>query len=140
MREVHRPHFLVVQILDWEVGEHASVCEVDPFQVDFLPCVLVVNVVLPPLLSPFLGFEGNREGTSHLHSIADWHLGSSFVVEESQGVVLQVDRGARELNSGDFIKILEVDSCSPVLLADLLGMLGIIVFFEFLQKLHGDLS
>ena len=61
--EVHGSHLLIVDIFDGEVDEESSVGHDVSGQVDFLPRIFVVNVVLSPLFLPLLKLEGNWEGS-----------------------------------------------------------------------------
>ena len=99
MGKVHGPHLLVIEIFDGKIRQQPSVCELHTLQVDFFPCVSVVDIVFPPLFFPFLGFESTGEGSRHMHGGTDWQVGGGFVVEESQDVIFQIDCCARELNS-----------------------------------------
>ena len=91
MRKIHWPHVLIVEILDWEVGEHSSICKPVPCDVDFSPTLFKVNIVLSPLLLPFFCLESNGEGSCHLDSNACWKVRGGFVVKESEDLAFCVN-------------------------------------------------
>lgn len=106
MGEIHGSHLLVVEVLEGEIHQETSIGEFAPGQIDFSPDVFVVDEVLAPLFLPEMGFEGNREGTAHLHCHAGRKVRTRFVVEEPHHLVVKIDRGAGELDFGQFIELL----------------------------------
>lgn len=127
MREVHRPHLLVVNAVDGEVRQHASIRELAAFQVDLSPDVVVVDVVLAPLLLPVRRLECHWEGSRHLHGVHDWQLGSGLVVEVPENVVGDVDGSAGELDASDVVQLFHGQSQSPLLVVLLLEVLVVLV-------------
>ena len=115
MGEVHRPHILVVEILDGEVGQHPSISKAMSCDVDFPPARLEVHIVLAPLLLPFLRLEGHRERPCHLDGNARWQIGSSLVVEEPEDLGLRVDGCAGELLAVDFIQLCHCQAHFPLI-------------------------
>ena len=104
--EVHRPHALVVQVLNREVGQHSSVGDLVASQVDLPPPPLVVDVVLPPLALPLLRLEGHWERACQDHSHVNRKAGSRLVVEEAQDPGGDVSAGNRKLNPRQRVELL----------------------------------
>ncbi len=89
--KVHGPHVFIIQVFDGKVGEQSAISELMTSEVNFLPELTVMHVVLPPLGLPLLRLEGHWEGASHLDCLADGEIGSGFMVEETQDLVVEVD-------------------------------------------------
>lgn len=106
MREVHGPHILIINAVDREISKHTSISELAPFQVYFSSHVFVVNVVFTPLLFPVGRLKSDREGTCHLDCIDYRKVRSCFVVEESQDMVGDVDRGTGEFYISNLVQLL----------------------------------
>ena len=103
MREVEISDAVVIEVLDGEVSQHASICKLMSLQ-EHLPAVsLVMDLVSSPLFLPLLRLEPNWERAGHLHGPADWQLRGGLLVEESEDAVVEVDRGAGELNACEFV-------------------------------------
>lgn len=109
LREVSLSDEFVVHVFDREVGEQSSVGELVARDVDFELLLEQVDVVVSPLLAPLLRLEAHGEGAGHLYCSADGEERSGDVVEEPQHFIVEVDRGAAELDPGQAIVLFHVD-------------------------------
>ena len=95
------PDCLVIEVFDREVRQQSSVGELVARDVDYCEFVLVMDVVVSPLPFPALCLEADGEGAGHLDGLADGQVGRGLVVEEAEDLVVQVDRGAGQLDGVD---------------------------------------
>lgn len=91
MRKVHRPHFLIIQILDWKVRQHTPISKLASDKINLFPRILVMDVIFAPFWLPLLGFECDRERTRHLDSFTNWQMWCGLLIEKSKYVVVEVD-------------------------------------------------
>lgn len=91
MREVIVSNVIVIEILDREISKHTSVGELMTCEVDFSANICIMNKIFSPRRLPLLSLETNRERPSHLNRSADWQVRSSFMVEESKHLIIEIN-------------------------------------------------
>ena len=99
MRKVHRPHLLIIQILDWKVRQHTSIGKLTSDKINLFLGIFIMDVVLAPFWLPLLRFECDRERTRHLDSFTDWQMWCGLLIEKSKYVVVEVDRSTGEFDA-----------------------------------------
>ena len=79
-------------------------------EVDLLPEFAVMHEVLAPLGLPLLRLESHGKRASHLDCFADRQIGSGFMVEKTENLIIEVHRSTGELNARDRVVLPESES------------------------------